>query len=99
MLLNEKHCMINICRNIWPALTKIIFPSGIMFSFQTLNDLRIFDKPNGLTGQIYYKHIQPKVTSKIMVLYYIYLFITTLSVITKKGCHQGGAESLCKMTP
>jgi len=49
--------MINICRNILPALTKVIFPSAIMFSFQTVNDLRIFDKPNGLTGQIYYKHV------------------------------------------
>ena len=42
--------MINICRNVLAALITAVSLSAIMFSFPTLNDLRIFDE-NLLAGQ------------------------------------------------
>ena len=36
--------MINICRNVLAALITAVSLSAIMFSFPTLNDLKIFDE-------------------------------------------------------
>ena len=36
--------MINICTNVLAALITAVSLSAIMFSFPTLNDLRIFDE-------------------------------------------------------
>ena len=36
--------MISICRNILAALITAIFLSAFVFSFSTLNDLRIFEE-------------------------------------------------------
>ena len=42
-LLTEKHCMRKTCRNVFTALTTAVFLSANMFSFPTLDDLKIVD--------------------------------------------------------
>ena len=42
-LLTEKHCRRKTCRNVFTALTTAVFLSANMFSFPTLDDLKIVD--------------------------------------------------------
>ena len=44
MLTEKLDCMMNICKNVLAALITAVSLSAVMFSFPTLNDLRIFDE-------------------------------------------------------